>query len=136
VEIPVPPLRDRQEDIPLLLDHFLSIYTKKYNRKGLKIHSSAIDKLKSYTWPGNVRELNHLVERAVILADEEIIRIDNFTLTHNEQTVQLSDFNLGKMEKEVIREALKAEDGNLSKTSSLLGITRATLYRKMEKYDL
>ena len=136
VEIAIPPLRERKEDIPLLLEHFLSIYTKKYNRKELRIHPSAIEKLKQYSWPGNVRELSHLVERAVILTDKDIIEINDFSLTKNEQAPCFSDFNLEKMEKNVIKEAILSEEGNLSKTSVLLGITRATLYRKMEKYDL
>lgn len=136
VEIHLPPLRERKEDIPLLLEHFLTIYSKKYNRKTIKITSSAIKKLMDYSWHGNVRELNHLVERAVILSTENKINIEDFTLTRNIQTRTISDFNLENMEKSVISEAINTEEGNLSRTASLLGITRATLYRKMEKYGI
>ena len=136
MEIHLPPLRERKEDIPLLLDHFLTIYSKKYNRKGLKIQSSAIKKLINYSWPGNVRELSHMVERAVILAAENCITIEDFTLSKDVKQISITDFNLEIMEKRVIKEAVEAEDGNLSRTASLLGITRATLYRKLEKYGI
>lgn len=138
VEINLPPLRERKEDIPLLLDHFLEIYGKKYSREGLKIDKQSLKRLIDYPWPGNVRELNHLVERAVILSSNNVIDIEDFSLSDYRHSgeLELSSYNLNKIEKEVIIKALDSEDGNLTKASKLLGITRATLYRKIEKYGL
>ncbi len=136
VEIHIPPLRERKEDIPLLLDHFLAVYSKKYSRGVLEIHPSAVKKLINYPWPGNVRELNHLVERAVILASDNCLGIQDFTLQNDKRQPDISDFNLERMERKIISEAIETEDRNLSRTASILGITRATLYRKMEKYGI
>lgn len=136
VEIKLPALRDRKDDIPLLVNHFLSIYSKKNSKPNLKISDSTIDKLKKYSWPGNIRELSNLIERAVILSDGNLISNENIALTNTEVRSSVSDFNLESNEKNIIKLAIESENGNLSKAAKKLGITRATLYRKMEKYVL
>lgn len=137
VEIEIPPLRERRDDIPLLLKHFLNIYMKKYNRRELTITPSCIKQLLNYAWPGNVRELNHLVERAVILSSGNSITIEDFTLSGiKSKEFQTSTYNLSEVEREIIKRAIESEDGNLTKSAQILGITRATLYRKIEKYGI
>jgi DNA-binding NtrC family response regulator len=137
VEIRVPSLRDRQEDIPLLAKHYLQLYNHKYGRKDLKIDPSLLKKMASYSWPGNVRELQHAIEKAVILSDGKriedrgIIADRAKTAPESEEPVTLED-----MEKIMIERSVQKNKGNLSKVAGELGITRATLYRKMEKFDI
>ena len=139
VEIALPPLRERKDDIPILLDHFLKKYAEKYKQDIEKFSPSALQKLKYYDWPGNVRELRHTVERAVIMCDSNIIDESCFLLTKEEQTVeqiQLPDYNLEKIEQQVIEEVFRKYDGNISKMAEVLGLTRASLYRRLKKYDI
>lgn len=139
IEIHLPPLRNRTEDIPLLADHFLKEYSEKYNIDVQTISEPAITKLKKYKWPGNVRELEHSVERAVIMTDHHVLQPEDFLLTSlgdQEPEVVFDDYNLEEVEKTVIRKALDKHEGNISKTAEELGLTRASLYRRMEKYDL
>lgn len=137
VEIRVPSLRDRQEDIPLLAKHYLQLYNHKYGRKDLKIDPSLLKKMASYSWPGNVRELQHAIEKAVILSDGKriedrgIIADRAKTAPESEEPVTLED-----MEKIMIERSVQKNKGNLSKVAGELGITRATLYRKMEKFGI
>jgi len=139
IEIKLPPLRERKEDIPLLVDHFLGIYRKKYGKKAGKISDATLEKLKSYRWPGNVRELQHAVERAVIMADDELLQPSDFLLVSDDEASEqltFEDYNLEEVEKMVIRKALKKNDGNISRAAEELGLTRASLYRRMDKYGL
>lgn len=139
IEIELPPLRDRTEDIPMLADYFIKQYARKYNKEIKNIAPAALNKLQSYSWPGNVRELQHAVERAVIMTDHKILQPEDFlltSLTENEGQMVFNDYNLEEVEKTVIRKALDKHEGNISKTSEELGLTRASLYRRMEKYDL
>lgn len=139
IEIQLPPLRERAEDIPLLADHFLEEYTDKYEKKIQTLSDPALNKLKSYSWPGNVRELQHAVERAVIMTDHKILQPEDFLLTsmsNDEPSMVFDDYNLEEVEKTVIRKALDKHDGNISKSADELGLSRASLYRRMEKYDL
>lgn len=139
VEIAIPPLRDRKDDIPILLNHFLKKYSEKYKQKIEKFSSPALQKLKYYDWPGNVRELRHTVERAVIMSDSNIIDLDCFLLTKEEsksENLQLSDYNLEKIEQQVIEDVFRKYDGNISKMAEVLGLTRASLYRRLKKYDI
>lgn len=139
IEIHLPPLRNRTEDIPLLTDHFLKEYSQKYDNDVQTISEPAITKLKNYNWPGNVRELEHAVERAVIMTDHHALQPEDFLLTSlgdREPEVIFDDYNLEEVEKTVIRKALDKHEGNISKTAEELGLTRASLYRRMEKYDL
>jgi len=139
IEIKLPPLRERKEDIPLLVDHFLGIYRKKYDKRAGKISDATLEKLKSYRWPGNVRELQHAVERAVIMADDELLQPSDFLLVSDDEASEqltFEDYNLEEVEKMVIRKALKKNDGNISRAAEELGLTRASLYRRMDKYGL
>jgi DNA-binding NtrC family response regulator len=137
VEIRVPSLKERQEDIPLLARHYLKLYSHKYNKKGLKIDHSLLKKMASYTWPGNVRELQHTMEKAVILSngehieDQGIVADRGKVIRNGEEPVTLED-----MEKVMIERSVQKNKGNLSKVAGELGITRATLYRKMEKFGI
>lgn len=139
VEINLPPLRKRRDDIPLLLNHFLEKYTEKYKKEINRFSDSALKKLKYYDWPGNVRELRHMVERAVIMSDSQILDADSFILTkhsgHGEKQI-LSDYNLENIESRVIKKVEQKFDGNISKMAEELGLTRASLYRRLKKYDL
>ena len=139
IEIQIPPLRERQEDIPLLAEHFLDKYARKYSKNINKLAPAALNKLENYSWPGNVRELEHAVERAVIMTDHGILQPEDFLLTPltgEEEQVAFDNYNLEEVEKTVIRKALDKHDSNISKTAEELGLTRASLYRRMEKYDL
>jgi transcriptional regulator with PAS, ATPase and Fis domain len=137
VQIEIPPLRKRGEDILLLTEHFLKIYSKKYE-KSMKISGTAIDKLKLYDWPGNVRELQHMLENSVIMADDGIIKPENlrFTTSISSGKIFESSLNLNDVEKLTIREALFKHKGNINQAAKELGITRKTLYSKIEKYEL
>lgn len=144
VEIQLPSLRERLEDIPLLAHHFLQLYSGKYQKHGMEITDETLQKLQQYTWQGNVRELQHSVERAVIMADGMVLQPDDFLLhgakTSNAPSSNLSsnanNLNLEKMEKLAIKNAILKHDGNLSKAAKELGLGRTTLYRKMAKYGL
>jgi DNA-binding NtrC family response regulator len=137
VEIHLPPLRDRKEDIPLLVKHYLEIFCKRYH-KSLEIKDYVIEQLSKYHWPGNIRELQHAIERAVILCTEPELTSKNFQLhtKHEFYERENESLNLSQVEKDVIRQALKKCNGNLTKASEELGIGRTTLYRKMEEYGL
>jgi two-component system, NtrC family, response regulator HydG len=137
VEIHLPPLRDRKEDIPLLVKHYLEIFCKRYH-KSLEIKDYIIEQLSKYHWPGNIRELQHAIERAVILCTEPELTSKNFQLhtKHEFYERENESLNLSQVEKDVIRQALKKCNGNLTKASEELGIGRTTLYRKMEEYGL
>lgn len=138
VEIRVPSLRERADDIPELIEHFLLLYGKKYKRPGIKIDKSILSKLKKYPWPGNIRELQHAIERAVILTEGKTILsadllINNVPSRPSEPTQQLT---MDEMEKRFIIQSLDDHDGNVSKTAQSLGMTRTALYRRMKKYKI
>ena len=139
VELHLPPLRERQEDIPLLADHFVEMYSKKY-RKSIKTFSAnTIKRLQKYTWPGNVRELQHAIERAVIMSDNNnLSQEDFFFLTNNPQAddINIENYNLESVERSVIGKAINKHNGNISKAAKELGLTRASLYRRLEKHGL
>ena len=134
VEIRIPPLRERQEDIPILASRFLDKFSKKYHRNGLRFSPAAMDELCEYHWPGNIRELEHTVERAVIMAEGSIIEILGLHLGDNRPNPE--GLNLEDMEKHYVIKALDKHRGNISKAAKDLGLTRAALYRRMEKYGL
>ncbi|WP_448566293.1 sigma-54-dependent transcriptional regulator [Thalassotalea ganghwensis] len=140
VEIRLPPLRERKEDIPMLIDYYLDYFCTKYKRK-LTISPADIQRLSRYTWPGNIRELRHAIERAVILTDTETIDIGAIISSPIKQPVteQPSDednFNLASVEQKTIANALTYYKGNVSKAAKALGLTRGALYRRLEKYEL
>ncbi len=138
VEIRVPSLRERTEDIPLLMDYFLQRYGQKYKRPGMKVDKPVMQKLKKYPWPGNIRELQHAVERAVILNDGKLIQsaellINNSSLHTKKESQPMT---MDEMEKQFIRQSLEDHTGNVSNTARTLGMTRTALYRRMKKHGL
>jgi len=123
----------------LLAEHFLKIYGRKYDKPQIKISNTAIDKLNHYDWPGNVRELQHMIENAVIMSDDNIIRPENLHFTariSNSNSLPDNSLNLNKVEMLAIKEALFKNNGNINRAAKELGITRKTLYAKIEKYEL
>lgn len=136
VEIRVPPLCDRIEDIPLLADHYLNYYARKYHKQVTAISAGAIDKLKRYAWPGNIRELQHAIERAVIMTDSASLQETDFLFSRPVTAMSPETLNLDEVEKAAIVKALSIHSGNISKAADELGLTRASLYRRMEKYGL
>lgn len=137
VEIHVPPLSDRVEDIPMLAEHFLNYYAKKYHKPVNTIAPEAMDKLKRYAWPGNIRELQHAIERAAIMTDSASLQETDFLLSRSLSSRPPSNtLNLDEVEKAAITKALHMHNGNISKAADELGLTRASLYRRMEKYAL
>jgi two-component system response regulator HydG len=137
VEIHVPPLSDRVEDIPMLAQHYLQYYAKKYHKQVTTIAPEAVDKLKRYVWPGNIRELQHSIERAVIMTDSPTLQETDFLLSRSlSNNSSANTLNLDEVEKAAIAKALQMHNGNISKAADELGLTRASLYRRMEKYGL
>lgn len=137
VEIRVPPLRERVEDIPILANHYLKIYSKKYKKPGLSIDPAILRTMEAYNWPGNVRELQHALEKAVILSesnqiDESVMVLSREILSSGiQEPVTLED-----MERVMIERSVRKYKGNLTRVAEELGITRATLYRKIEKFGI
>jgi len=139
VEITLPPLRRRAEDIPALLEHFLSIYARKYDVPRRKISADALALLEKYAWPGNVRELRHAVERATILANSDRLLPEDFPFAHQRPGPTLDsteDLDLERTERRTIERALKLHDGNISQAAAALGLTRPALYRRLSKYRI
>jgi len=141
VEIKLPPLRDRLDDIPLLASHFLKQYSKKYRKEVNNISDDAIHKLKKYNWPGNIRELQHALERAIIMTDQDFLSAEDFQFLlpggqANTVDTGTDNLNLDNVEKSVIQKAINIHDGNISKAAEELGLTRASLYRRLEKHGL
>jgi DNA-binding NtrC family response regulator len=139
VEIHLPALRSRKDDIPPLTEHFLEIYRKKYHKADMEISESAIKKLMLYEWPGNVRELQHSIERAVIMSENPLLKAEDFFFTpmaEDSVGIRIDSYRLDSVEKMVIKTVLSRNRGNILKSAKELGITRAALYRRMEKHDL
>lgn len=139
VEILIPPLRERREDLPLLLEHYAGLYAQKYNLPAKRFSASLMSKLTAYDWPGNVRALRHAVERALILSDGSLLTESDFPFvdTAKETDAAAADLSrLDQVEKDTITRALKRHDNNVSRAAQALGLTRASLYRRMEKYGL
>ncbi len=142
VEIHLPALRDRIEDIPLLANHFLGIYAAKYKKDNMKIDTSAMRLLQKYPWPGNIRELQHAIERAIIMSDQSNLQSTDFFFLNNKGPISDNNdtaedsFNLDDVEKQTIQKAIQIHGGNISKAAEELGLTRASLYRRISKYDI
>lgn len=136
IKIELPPLRERGEDIELLACHYLGVYQKKYRKPNLRLGSQAIKKLNKYHWPGNIRELDHAIEKSVILSENEILMPEDFSLRAVEKKGQKSFQTLDEMEQMMIAEALDKCNGNYSKVSEMLGVSRQTLYNKIKRYGL
>ncbi|PZR38811.1 MAG: sigma-54-dependent Fis family transcriptional regulator [Azospira oryzae] len=137
VELHIPPLSERVDDIPMLANHFLNHYSKKYRKEVLSISPEAMTKLKKYAWPGNVRELQHSIERALIMADSPALQESDFLFSRKTNDApDLDSLNLDEVEKAAVAKAIQLHNGNISKAAEELGLTRASLYRRMEKYGL
>nr|WKN34174.1 sigma-54 dependent transcriptional regulator [Tunicatimonas sp. TK19036] len=138
VEITVPPLRERLDDIPLLAEYFLEQYAEKYHKPKPALNEAAVRQLTRYAWPGNVRELQHAIERAIILSDQLTLQPQDLALGAMPATVTTSDApkTLDENERNFIKQALDRNQGNITQTAKELGITRTALYRRLEKYGL
>jgi DNA-binding NtrC family response regulator len=139
VEIHLPPLCERIEDIPPIAQYFINIYSKKYHKPVKEMSDLALKKLERYHWPGNIRELQHAIERAVIMSESDIFQPSDFLLSSieiKEEELSFENLDLENVEKNVIIKALEKHSGNISRTSKELGLTRTALYRRLEKYGL
>lgn len=140
VEIQIPPLRERVEDIPLLAEHFLTVFCKKYKMPPKRLAPATVKRLEKHPWPGNIRELEHAVERAVILGEGAILQPHDFFFNQSddekEPDLQSAGYNLEETEKLLVRKVIDKHGGNISKAARELGLTRASLYRRIEKYGL
>ena len=135
IELHIPPLRERGEDIILLAEHFMRRFAKKYKKNVQTLEKGAANKLMAYHWAGNVRELQHAVERALILSDGKSLKADDFVLqsARSRKRKQTELLNLEALEMQAIEKALEQTGGNVNKAAELLGITRFALYRKLKK---
>lgn len=140
IEIEIPPLRERFEDIPLLANHFLKHYNARYNKNISRLSEAALTRMHKHTWPGNIRELQHAIERAVILSNSNVLQPEDFNLMpaagKEEGQLSLDAYNLEEVEKLLIRKVLKKYNGNITQAASELGLTRSSLYRRLEKHGL
>lgn len=141
IEIHLPPLRERLEDIPLLTEHFLKSYSDKYGKSVTKISDAALSRMQKHNWPGNIRELQHAIERAVIMSNSNVLQPEDFNLNtqlREPETgqVTLDNFHLDEVEKLLIRKVLTKYNGNITQAADELGLTRSSLYRRLEKHGL
>ncbi|MCK5691534.1 MAG: sigma 54-interacting transcriptional regulator, partial [Bacteroidales bacterium] len=138
IELEIPSLRDRKEDIPILAAFFLKKYSDHYQKVGLKLSNRAREQLMSHAWPGNIRELEHAIEKAVILSEKDLISELSLTprLDSDRTSATATTLNLEAHEKMVIQQALKEVQGNITTAAKALGINRSTLYQKMKKYGV
>jgi len=133
IQIELPPLRERGNDISILAEFFLKKYSSRYNKPNLRINQQAHEKLLRYQWPGNIRELQHTIEKAVILSETSLIKPDDLFFRNAATTGNLSVNTIEEMEKQMIQEALEKNNGNFTAAAEQLGITRQTLYNKLRK---
>lgn len=136
IQIELPPLRERVEDIEELAAFFLDKYSRKYNKGALLLEKKTIEKLIAYTWPGNVRELQHSIEKAVILCDGSSLKPSDFIFRSNVGNDVVLNGTLEEVELRLITKAINANNGNMSAAANQLGVTRQTLYNKLRKYGL
>ena len=139
VEIILPPLRERKEDIDILADYYLKHFSRQYGREGIKLRADTIQKLREYHWPGNIRELAHTIERAVILCKNGTLTPDDFIFRTKAAPPELIDepvIRIEEYEKKAISSAMSKYNGNLSKAAEEMGIARSTLYRKIARFGI
>jgi DNA-binding NtrC family response regulator len=138
IEIHLPPLRERSQDIELLAHHFLRVYSQRYRKKTSGFDPAALQSLREHPWPGNVRELDHAIERAVLLSQEPLIRAADLGLrpASSAGSVRLEEMPLEEVEKHLIQRTLARHAGNVSHAASSLGLSRSALYRRLQKYGL
>jgi len=141
VEINMPPLRRRSDDIVILAKHFAKVYATKYLKPAMDFEPAALQKLRMYNYPGNVRELQYTIERAVIMADDHIMRADDLIFSILETPadnalVDIDNVPLSTMEKNAILKVIEKHSGNITRAAKELGLTRTALYRRLSKYDI
>lgn len=138
VEITMPPLRERPDDIPLLADHFLKVFSRKYQKQIGALGKEVVEVLKRYPWPGNIRELQHAMERAVIMNDSGELAAHDFRFqpSDRERSADFDDLNLEKVEAWAIRTAIRKHNGNVSHAAKELGLSRGSLYRRIQRYGI
>lgn len=138
IQIELPPLRERKDDIPLLVDFFKKKYEVKYDKPAFKIETYAIEKLMDYHWPGNIRELQHVVEKAVIMNEDDVLDENDFWFSsHRPHKLKIFDtLDLSENEKRIIILAIEKNRGNYSKAAKELGVSRKTLYNKLKRYGI
>lgn len=137
VEIVVPPLRERRQDIPLLATYFLNRYAERYRKPAKTFDPAAMQAMLEYAWPGNVRELDHAVERAVLLSSGDAVRVSDLSLrVPRESTQRLEELSLEEVESLLIRKAIDRYSGNISQAAEALGLSRSALYRRLQKYGI
>lgn len=137
IQVELPPLRDRKEDIPALVIFFLKKYCEKYRKTCTSVNPQAMEKLVQYQWPGNVRELKHIMEKAVILSDGTVLEEADFMFNaRKNNSKSVDNYNLMENEKQLITMAIEKYQNNLSHASKALGINRSTLYEKIKRYGL
>ena len=138
VEIHLPPLRERRDDIEPLASHFLRLYAQRYRKNLSSFDPPALEALRAYAWPGNVRELDHVVQRAVLLARADEVRATDLGLQSTRETGErrLEEMSLEEVERLLIQKALKRFGGNVSQAADALGLSRSALYRRMQKYEI
>lgn len=137
IEIHLPPLRERKEDIPILALHFLAQYRDRYRRPVANFDDAALVALSEHTWPGNVRELDHTVERAVLLAEGPVIRPSNLGLrASRDGNLRVEEMSLDDVERFLIQKAMARHSGNISHAAKALGLSRSGLYRRIKKFGL
>lgn len=137
IEIHLPPLRERREDIPLLANHFLNDHNRRYRKQITGFDESALHGLMNHPWPGNVRELNHVVERAVLMAQSSVIKAGDLGLQQERaEGGRIDEMSLEDMERLLIKKTLARCDGNASKAADALGLSRSAFYRRLQRYGL
>ena len=137
VEIHVPSLSERADDIPMLAAYFLQKYASKYHKSHLRLLDDAVAWMQKHSWPGNIRELEHALERAVILSEGSTLGPDDFRSGQNASAdFHIDDLNLQKLEAWAVRKALSKHGGNVSHAADELGISRGALYRRIEQYGI
>jgi len=136
IDIELPPLRERLDDLPALAAHFTDLYARKYRLPAKKISASGLSALGAHHWPGNVRELSHTLERALILSEQEVLDESDFQLTPAAKAPAPTSLHLEENEHRMVTQALEQAGGNISHAAEKLGITRSALYRRMEKFGL
>jgi DNA-binding NtrC family response regulator len=137
IEIPMPPLRDRREDIPLLARHFLAQHAQRYRKRLNGFDTAAMQLLLDHAWPGNVRELDHAVERAVLMAQGDQVQGRDLGLrATREASARIEDMSLEEVEGFLIKKALARYDGNVSQAAKALGLSRSALYRRLQRFGL
>jgi two-component system, NtrC family, response regulator HydG len=134
IVIEVPPLRERPEDIPVLVEYYLQHYACKYSKSIQGITRSALEKLKAHHWPGNIRELQHTIEKTIILCESDMLKAEDIIISGMNQGSIQAGLNLADNEKALIGKAMKKNRGNVSLTARDLGINRSTLYEKLKRY--